>query len=568
MGVFKNIGYIGGFEGRPLIIDSNGMSFRYLKVMLPGFNQLFLEQVFLYRGDECLSIGKAAKSSSVLEGNSERFGPFKACDGHVDGYSYHATELEHNPCWVVDLNQVERIDRVEVFNFCTNGIVHNASALKLFVSASGDIWEEVYSRKAGKEQIALENECIKELDGLFAYPWLGQQKLYNIWCSQRSEEANREELSKLIGECLQSLALTAMNNAIVSYSAPGTLKIRSSYCGELIITDQLKIIKNVSVVRFDDLLLRNVSTELVGDGLLSLDWDSLEVEFKEDTPAYFHSSVNIQVKSEAGLISLFDSYHLDVAEKAAWLAFLSGNETAENIATYVSAKILLSRSEEEVRQAYFFGRFNLHGKSVAYQRKVIHIINKNFSIVDKKVRAFSRHGFTRPLASYDLDSYAKAISKIMSSLPVDESFLFYGSLLGLHRNGDLIPHDDDVDVAYISRCSCMGEVWDERNRIISKLKSSGFEVDNYSDTILPFKVFHIVGDDKYEVEIFPSWLTDEGWHLYMSLMQWDCIPKAIYKGYEYIEYRGERLRVLADPLEFLTRRYGESWETPSNTFEF
>ena len=65
---------------------------------------------------------------------------------------------------------------------------------------------------------------------------------------------------------------------------------------------------------------------------------------------------------------------------------------------------------------------------------------------------YARHGLVVPLKEIDSEFLALRMKRfcdfIKSCFGLD-AFLCYGTLLGIYRDGDFLPHDDDVDLAVI-----------------------------------------------------------------------------------------------------------------------
>lgn len=138
--------------------------------------------------------------------------------------------------------------------------------------------------------------------------------------------------------------------------------------------------------------------------------------------------------------------------------------------------------------------------------------------------------------------------------------VLYGTLLGVHRDGDLIPGDDDVDAGYVSRASTPRAVKEEAVDLVRALVAAGYTVSVNRRGRL-FRVGTTeAGDGGLHLDVHPIWF--DGPTLYVpnhtsfaSTVD-DWLPSAT------ATVRGHTVRTPHDPEVFLHAQYGPGWRVP------
>ncbi len=134
-------------------------------------------------------------------------------------------------------------------------------------------------------------------------------------------------------------------------------------------------------------------------------------------------------------------------------------------------------------------------------------------------------------------------------------FVFYGGLLGFAREGGIISHDCDMDLAYFSEETDADKVRDEFYRIAEKL------IRECSDLVISVSKINFT---KMKVSITPAWITPDGdfacTFAYVGdkfkVTREDILPlkKTEYEGYE--------LNLPANPVNVVKYLYGRGWKYP------
>lgn len=139
-------------------------------------------------------------------------------------------------------------------------------------------------------------------------------------------------------------------------------------------------------------------------------------------------------------------------------------------------------------------------------------------------------------------------------------FAFYGTLLGIHRDGDLIPGDDDFDVAYVSEADTPEGVRAEAVRLIEALVGAGFtvSVNRRGRLFRLHREGH--GDASLHLDVHPMWFVD-GYlyvpnHVRLRATADDFLPL------RPVTLRDTAVLLPADPEVFLAGHYGSGWRSP------
>jgi hypothetical protein len=153
-----------------------------------------------------------------------------------------------------------------------------------------------------------------------------------------------------------------------------------------------------------------------------------------------------------------------------------------------------------------------------------------------------------------LQAYA-ALSEFFEAAYGYPVLVTHGTLLGLIRQGDLIPFDDDFDCLYMSGKRDVREVAKERDGIFRDLASHGFKVDMGTTG-------HIKAKRRdAKIDLMPAWITEDG-RLCISGFTSVVMPADAIYPLSSLPFRGGAVRAFSRPELFLEHQYGPNWRTP------
>lgn len=161
-----------------------------------------------------------------------------------------------------------------------------------------------------------------------------------------------------------------------------------------------------------------------------------------------------------------------------------------------------------------------------------------------------------------LDSTSAAIEALRSAGV--EPFLAYGTLLGAVREGMVLAHDSDADLAYVSRHTTPVDVVRESFRVQRELGRQGWRTSRYSGAA--FKIFVTEADVTRGLDVFGGFFDVD--RLYLLGEIGTPFDRDWMFPLGTCDLGGRPMPVPARPERLLEATYGPGWKVPDPAFKF
>ncbi|MBS0124578.1 hypothetical protein [Thetidibacter halocola] len=140
-------------------------------------------------------------------------------------------------------------------------------------------------------------------------------------------------------------------------------------------------------------------------------------------------------------------------------------------------------------------------------------------------------------------------------------FLVWGSLLGAVRGGDLIPHDFDIDMAYVSRARSAQGVLRERAVVLAHFQRFGRVLDGHSPGRFMLRGIGGPGDRfDHGIEIYTCFVTQGLFYAYPTLP--GTLPSRAIRPFRQVALHGVSFNAPKRSEAFLDQAIGPDWRVP------
>jgi predicted nucleotidyltransferase len=182
---------------------------------------------------------------------------------------------------------------------------------------------------------------------------------------------------------------------------------------------------------------------------------------------------------------------------------------------------------------------------------------------------YTRHGLTIPFEYIDSDFLANRMKRFIDFLDAKlglKAFPCYGTLLGIHRDGDFLPHDDDIDLAVVVDLPQGTNYLDATKQWAVALGEFGVLSRPPTPSSLNLHCYFEDFDmDLFFVYRIPG-KSDNVW-THMEGYQVREVERSLLEPLSTLNFCGYDFYAPAKIEAFLEDRYGKGWSKPDPTFE-
>ncbi|MGO4255477.1 hypothetical protein [Marmoricola sp. RAF53] len=146
-----------------------------------------------------------------------------------------------------------------------------------------------------------------------------------------------------------------------------------------------------------------------------------------------------------------------------------------------------------------------------------------------------------------------------------DAYLCYGGLLGAARDGRMIGHDSDLDLAFLSKYTHPFDIIGETRAAERRMSELGWQVVRMSAA--NFKIWVPMASGKrVGVDVFGSFHVGDHFHITGSLR--GTLDRDAIVPFGEIDLEGVTFPAPADVPRFLAFTYGSGWSVPDPAFHF
>jgi hypothetical protein len=197
------------------------------------------------------------------------------------------------------------------------------------------------------------------------------------------------------------------------------------------------------------------------------------------------------------------------------------------------------------------------------------------AITDPRGRWLAIDKWNRFGPSFDGDSSGVQDRMLASAALVAEQlgnwgypvYIVGGTLLGAMRSGNLLPHDDDVDLAFLCQKSDPQDVTLVSFELERQLVRLGYTVVRHSHAHLEIPFFTNDGGIDYYIDIFTGYYSADGLYNQPFALRGELAKSELLPTKD-IDVGGVTLPAPAVPEAWLEFAYGPNWRIPDPSFRW
>lgn len=181
------------------------------------------------------------------------------------------------------------------------------------------------------------------------------------------------------------------------------------------------------------------------------------------------------------------------------------------------------------------------------------------------------HGYQRALRDHDRAGTLRYLRDLVDVLTTmgHRAFLNSGTLLGFVREGDLIGHDDDIDLGLVLTAGTTSDAAVEWVRVIDRLGRSGLLHPGWEEQTIYHAKMMVPGREPAgcpRVDLFPAWVVDDSVYVWPHTFGTVAADSLLPLGQQ--SAHGVDLPVPHRPMDLLASNYGPGWRHPDPAWAF
>ena len=258
-------------------------------------------------------------------------------------------------------------------------------------------------------------------------------------------------------------------------------------------------------------------------------------------------------------------------DRKSWTVCYNSLDRQKLLISALSNKILRTKTESSVDllrfvSAMIYGQTDLasaiyeQGKHLKFYRDQLQGIVQRFD------RQINSHGIKRTFQYWSSDqkhAYLDSTRLMIAVLTAGfkNTCIGFGAVLGLHRDNELIAHDDDIDVLIALDQSTRLNLPDALDLVEAHLTRHGYKVEGVF-----FSHLWVRTPEGHRVDVFIGLIEDNGKLSFYPSARRTLTYDSVFPA-KVTAFCGIDLPFPNDPLEYLDRTYGHDWKQPDSQFK-